>query len=320
MGQNWIVRAASSGRSGAAETTLDRQVAAALEYQRLMRLPRLETMTPVAARAYAEADLGPAELDPAPMAHITDATIGDPRVPVRIYVPKDAGRNWLVWCHGGGGVIGSIRGADPVARYIAARTRCTVASVGYRLAPDDPHPAAIEDACSAWEGLLPRVPDGGRIAIGGDSFGGFLAVHVDRYARESGVRPPDLQLLVYPMIDLTMSSPSIERYGEGYLLTKPMMEYFRGHYEPSPDAAREGSPHFWPDVTGAAPAIIATAGFDPLVDEGNGWAERLQEAGVPVRHHCYDSLIHGFLSLAGLVRAAQAALDEVCDDVVEMMG
>lgn len=320
MAQDWLVRAVTRSRTTGLDAGLDRQVAAALEYERVMKLPGLHTMEPEAARAYAESSLAAAELDPVPMAEIIDTTIDDRRTPVRIFVPHDAGPNWIVWLHGGGGVIGSIRGAEPVTRYLAAKTRCTVASVDYRLAPEDKHPAAIEDACTAWEALVQRVPAAGRAVVAGDSFGGFLSAHVERHARTAGVRPPDLQVLVYPLVDLTLASPSIDRFAEGYLLTRAMIHYFRDHYL-SPDDDREAaSPWFWDDVTGSAPAIVVTAGFDPLVDEGDAWAARLQAAGVEVRHQCYSALVHGFLSLAGIVRAARAALDQTCDDILDMLG
>jgi acetyl esterase len=326
MSSDWLVNAASRKRSQGIDAALDRQVAAALEYQRVRGLTNLAALDPVAARVFAETNVGAAELDPAPMAEVIDITCratGEAagRIPVRLFVPHGAGPNWIVWFHGGGGVIGSIAGAEPVTRYLAARTRCTVASVGYRLAPEDPHPAAIDDACAAWEALVQRVPAGGRVAVGGDSFGGFLSIHVDRFARESSVRPSDLQILVYPVVDLTMSSASIDRYAEGYLLTREMMSYFHGHYVGSQDP-RGPSPMFWDDgaLAGASPAIVVTAGYDPLVDEGNAWAQRLQAAGTPVMHHCYASLVHGFLSLAGVVRAAHAAIDEVCEEIVQILG
>lgn len=319
MASDWFVRLAGRGRSTGQDRVLDRQVAAALEYARLRRLPPLETMDPVDARAFAEANLGPTEFPPVPMAEVIDTELGHDRIPARIYVPHDAGKNWIVWFHGGGGVIGSIAGADPTVRYLADRTRCTIASVGYRLGPEDKHPAAIDDATEAWEALVARAPAGAKIAVGGDSFGGFLTAHVDRHTRQAGQRRPDLQVMFYPLVDLTLTSPSIERYADGYLLTRSMMHYFRDHYL-SPDDDREaGSPWYWPDVEGSAPAIVVTAGFDPLVDEGNAWANRLAEAGVRVRHHCYESLIHGFLSLAGVVRAAHAAVDEVCAEIVELL-
>ncbi len=321
MKTDWAVRLASRGRSQGNDETLDRQVAAVLEYQRLARLPALETMEPAAARAFAESNFEASELDAEAMAEVIDTTVTHDRIPVRIFVPHDAGPHWLVWCHGGGGVIGSIDGAERVTRYLAEHTKCTVASVGYRLGPEDKHPAAIDDACAAWEALVARVPAGGRVAIGGDSFGGFLAVHVDGDARRRGIRAPDLQVLVYPVLDLTLTSPSIDRFADGYLLTRPMIHYFRDQYLNNADEQHTGSPWFWPaDVLAdAAPAIVATAGFDPLVDEGDAWAGRLATAGVTVRHHRHDSLVHGFISLAGIVRAARSALDRICVDVVELL-
>jgi acetyl esterase len=321
MKSDWFVRLASRRRSEGPDAGLDRQVAAALEYQRIARLAPLESLEPVAARKHAEANLEVTELAPEPMAEVIDTTLTHDRIPVRIFVPHDAGKNWLVWFHGGGGVIGSIDGSERVTRYIAEHTKCTVASVGYRLGPEDKHPMAIEDACAAWEALVARVQPGARVAVGGDSFGGFLAVHVDRDARQRGVRQPDLQVLVYPLLDMTLTSPSIDRYAEGYLLTKAIMQYFRDHYLNNAQEQETASPWFWPEdaLTGAAPAIVVTAGYDPLVDEGNEWAGRLAEADVTVRHHCHDSLVHGFLSLAGIVQAARSATDQICVEIVELL-
>jgi acetyl esterase len=321
MRSDWFVRLAGQKRSAGLDAALDRQVAAALEYQRVARLPPLESMDPVRAREFSEEQLGASELDPEPMAEITDTTLTHDRIPARIYVPHDASANWIVWCHGGGGVIGSIDGSERVTRYLAEHTKCTVASVGYRLGPEDKHPAAIDDACAAWEALAERMPEGARSAIGGDSFGGYLSVHVEREMRRRKGRAPDAQILVYPLLDMTLTSPSIDKYAEGYLLTKSMMTWFRDHYLNNADERQTGSPWFWPDkeLAGAAPAIILTAGFDPLVDEGNAWAERLTRASVTVRHHCHESLIHGFLSLAGIVRAAKSAIDQLCVEIVETL-
>jgi acetyl esterase len=127
-------------------------------------------------------------------------------------------------------------------------------------------------------------------------------------------------VLVYPVLDLTHSSPSVERYADGYLLSKAMILYFRGHYLSSAEERESASPWFWDDLGNSAPAIVVTAGFDPLLDEGNAWADRLRTSGVPVRHACHDSLVHGFLSLAGIVRAAHRAIDELCDEIVEVLG
>lgn len=316
MKTDWIVSLAGRGRSQGADAVLDRQVAAAVEYQRLAKLPPLESMNPEKARRFSESNLDAAELAAEPMAHVTDTTVGDQRTPVRIFEPMNAGPDWIIWFHGGGGVIGSIAGSERICRYLAAHTGHTVASVGYRLGPEDKHPAAIDDACSAWEVLVDRIPAGGRAVVGGDSFGGFLAAHVDHWSRQAGVRPPDLQALIYPITDLRLVSPSIDKYAEGYLLTKSMMQYFLGHYLNDTDDREAASPHFWSDVAGSAPALVVTAGFDPLVDEGDAWAARLAEAGVAVHHRRYDSLVHGFLSLAGIVRAAHAAVDDICQEIV----
>lgn len=318
MSSDWIVRLASRGRAKDIAAGLDPQVAAALEYQRLARMPGIETMDPVRARVFTEENLGAAELALEPMRHVVDTTVGEQRLPVRIFEPNGAGNDWFVWLHGGGGVIGSINGSEPICRYMAARTKYTVASVGYRLGPEDKHPAAVDDACAAWEALLDRVPAGARIIIGGDSWGGYLSAHVDRWARQAGVRQPDLQVLVYPAIDLRHPFPSIEQFAEGFLLTKPMIAYFERHYLNETDDLYAISPIAWADdLAGSAPALVVTAGFDPLVDEGDDWARRLKDAGVPVHHLRHDSLIHGFLSLAGVVRAARAAVDQMCQEIVD---
>jgi acetyl esterase len=312
MKQGWLVNVVGRKR---ADAGLDRQIAAALEFERLAKLPSLDTMDPDAARRFAESGMSPLDVEPAAMAEVIDLVAGG--VPVRIFVPHDASEHWLIYFHGGGGVIGSVKASEPATRYLAEKTKCTVASVDYRLGPEHKHPAAIEDACAAYKALLDRVP--GKVAVGGDSFGGYLAAHVDHWARRAGVRKPDAQLLIYPVVDLTLTSPSIDRLGIGYLLTEKTIRWMLGHYLHAEDSREAASPWFWTDLEGSAPAIVATAGFDPLVDEGDAWAERLRNAGVTVRHRPYDSMIHGFLSLAGAVDAARAAVDELCRDLVEML-
>jgi len=238
---------------------------------------------------------------------------------VRIFVPPDAAAHWIIYFHGGGGVIGSIRSSEPVTRLLAAQTRCVVASVEYRLGPEHRHPAAIDDAYAAWDALAARA-GAGRAAIAGDSFGGYLAAQVDHRARARGSRRPDLQVLIYPAVDMTQSSPSIDRLAEGYLLTRSLIRWFRGNYLNPNDDRRAASPMFWSDHRGAARALIATAGYDPLIDEGERYADLLRAAGTEVRHRSYPSLIHGFLSLAGGVAAARAAIDELCGDTRELLG
>jgi acetyl esterase len=315
-----LVGVVARGRQRGNDAELDRQVAAVLEAERLLRLPALDTMEPVRARAFAAAGLSPLDTPRTAMAEVIDTTMPGPAgaIPVRIFVPPGAGPDWIVYFHGGGGVIGSIASAEPATRLIAAQTRCVVASVDYRLGPEHRHPAAIDDACAAFTALATRA-GAGRIAVAGDSFGGFLAAHVDHHARAAGGRRPDLQILIYPTVDLTFSSPSVERNAEGYLLTRAMMTWFRSNYLNPSDDRRAASPMFWPSLAGAAPVLLATAGFDPLVDEGARYAGQLRDAGTAVRHRQYPSLIHGFLSLAGGVDAARAAVDELCSDIRELL-
>ncbi|MBC7976598.1 MAG: alpha/beta hydrolase [Myxococcales bacterium] len=314
-----MARVIARGRQRGLDSDLDRQIAAVLEAQRILRLPAIDTMTPPRARAFAESGLSALDLPTTAMAEVIDTTVagrGGP-VPVRIFVPPNAGPNWIVYLHGGGGVIGSIRSSEPVTRLLAAQTGCVVASVGYRLGPEHRHPAAIDDACAAWDALAPRAE--GRVAVAGDSFGGYLSAHVDHHTLATGSRRPDLQILIYPTVDLTLTSPSIERHAEGYLLTKAMMHWFRNNYLNPTDDRRAVSPWFWPTLRGSARALIATAGYDPLVDEGDRYADKLRAAGTAVRLRQYPSLVHGFLSMAGVVVAARAAIDELCADVRELL-
>ena len=313
MSSRRFVQLAARGRASDADMSLDRQVAAALEFARITKLPELESMTPANARRFAESGMSPLDLDATPMAEVIDTVASG--VPARIFIPYEAGRDWLIYFHGGGGVIGSIASSEPVTRYLAARTRCTVASVEYRLGPEDKHPAAVDDACAAYRALVERVSTGGHVAVGGDSFGGYLAVQVEHLA----ARRPDLQVLIYPLLDMTLTSPSIERHREGYLLTKSMIHWFRNHYLHDTDDRRAASPWFWSDLEGTAPAIVVTAGFDPLVDEGDAWAGRLRAAGTKVVHRRHASLVHGFLSMGGAIQAARAATDELCADIVELL-
>ncbi len=299
-------------RRDGVDRALDPQVAAILELQRMVRLPSLESMEPAEARRFAAEGFSPFDVATVPMAEVIDTHVAN--IPVRIFVPHGAGDDWIVYFHGGGGVIGSVDASEPVTRLVAAQTRCTVASVEYRLGPEHKHPAAIEDAIAAWDGLMPRVR--GHAAVAGDSFGGFLSAHVAHGTRG---RKPDLQVLTYPLVDLTLAARSIAQFAEGYLLTRSMIHWFRDHYLHPDDDQRAGSPAYFGDLRGSSPAIVVTAGYDPLVDEGDAYAAALAAAGVPVVHRRHDSLIHGFLSLAGSVGAAREALDQQCRDIVDSL-
>jgi acetyl esterase len=261
------------------------------------------------------------EGEPDEVASVDDRTIPGPAgdIPVRVYRPAGSATDdtlpILVWYHGGGYVIGDLETADGAARKLANRAGAVVVSVDYRLAPEAPYPAATDDGWAALQWVAANGDEIGgdttRLAVGGDSAGGNLAACMAVRARNEGAPALRHQLLVYPWLDMTLTSPSIEENAEGYLLTRDGMVWFRDHYMAATDLKDpEASPSLADDLSGVAPATIITAGFDPLRDEGDQYAERLRDAGVAVDHHRYDSLIHGFFGMGMVSPACAAAVDE----------
>lgn len=299
---------------------LDPQLAAGLAWAARFG-PHLERMTPVDARRASTATFGVFNAAPVAMAAIHDVRAPGPAgpIPVRVYVPHRHAGGMLVHFHGGGGVIGSVDSSDAFVRDLAARAGCVIASVEYRLAPEHPHPAAIDDAVLAWPWLVGHAArwgaDPARVAVGGDSFGGFLAAWVERRTRTAGLPRPRLCLLIYPLLDLTHAAPSYQLFAEGFGLTAPVVQWFRRHYAPDPASWRPASPLFVDDVDDVAPTLLVAAGFDALRDEGRAWAARVSAAGGAIRHRCHDDLIHGFIDLTGVCRAARAAVDAFADDL-----
>lgn len=237
-------------------------------------------------------------------------------LPVRVYTPEEAvGANHgvLLWFHGGGWVIGDLDTADATCRHLANGSGAVVVSVDYRLAPEHRCPAALDDcaAALAWTAENGELlgADVSRVAVGGDSAGGHLAASLcQRTLREFG---PDIdfQLLVYPVTDLTLSHPSIDENAEGYFLTKKTMLWFRDHYLGDQDPADAAvSPLRAEDLSGLPPALVITAEYDPLRDEGEAYARRLEEAGVPTRHVRYDGQIHGFFAMTSMLDDARHAV------------
>jgi acetyl esterase len=255
----------------------------------------------------------------AEVASIEDVAIPGPNGPVRIRIYRPAGAEpplpVLVFFHGGGWVIGSLDTHDGVCRALCARTPCAVVSVDYRLAPEYRYPAALEDAWAATVWVAERAQelmlDPGAVAIGGDSSGGNLAALVALRARDHGM-PLRFQLLVYPACGSTFDWPSYRENGEGYGLTLNSMRWYLDHYM-GPDADAVGAevaPLDAADLSGVAPALVLTAEFDPLRDEGEAYARRLEESGVPVALSRYDGQVHGFIRMPALIRRAEDALDE----------
>jgi acetyl esterase len=249
---------------------------------------------------------------PAPVASVVDRTIPGPGgdLPVRIYRDDVEGSpGILVWYHGGGWVIGDLDTADATARTLATEGGCVVVSVDYRLSPEHAHPAALDDAWAALAWVRANGAELGgdpsRVAVGGDSAGGHLAALTAQRAAREGI---DLrhQLLVYPVTDLGAADGSRVSNGEGYLLTQDTMAWFEECYLQGQDAGA-ASP-LGGDVAGVAPAHVLTAGFDPLRDEGEAYAEALAAAGVAVVDDRYPTLIHGFFAMGAVTPLAVDAV------------
>lgn len=243
-------------------------------------------------------------------------------IPVRAYRPAGTAAGEvlpaLVFFHGGGWVIGDLDTHDVVCRQIANAARCAVFSVEYRLAPEAPFPAAVDDCVAATAYVMEQASalavDARRVAVGGDSAGGNLATVVALVARDSGGPAPCFQLLVYPATDQRSGHPSHERNAEGYLLTRQAMIYFRGHYLPREVDWLDwrASPLLASSLAGLPPAYVITAGYDPLVDEGRAYAERLVRDGVKTEYHDYPDMVHGFLLMGGVLDTANAAVADCC--------
>ena len=238
-------------------------------------------------------------------------------IPLRLYRGLGTGAGAplpvLVFFHGGGWTIGDLDTHDIVCRTLANKARCAVVAVDYRLGPEHKFPAAVEDCIAAtrWvagQGAALGI-DAERLAVGGDSAGGNLATVVAIALRDAGGPPLAFQALVYPATDQRMDSASHAQFGEGYLLTRNNMVWFRDNYlAPADYDDWRASPIRAADLARLPPAHIITAGYDPLVDEGRAYSERLVAAGVPVLYECFEGMAHGFLTMGGAVAAANHAL------------
>jgi acetyl esterase len=214
-------------------------------------------------------------------------------------------------------MFGGLDSHDSLCRAICNGAPCVVAAVDYRLAPEHKFPAAVEDAFAAIRYIGANSPEFGidatRIAAGGDSAGANLVAVAAIEFRDSGGPQLRLQLLLYPVTDLSMDSVSYREMGQGYLLTRERMSYFREQYLRSERdiADWRASPLKVRDLSNLPPALVVTASHDPLVDEGRSYAERLMEAGIPVEYRCYDGAIHGFLTMAGTIDAGKVGTSQI---------
>lgn len=236
---------------------------------------------------------------------------------LRVYRPvKGEKLPALVYFHGGGWTIGDIDTHDVLCRQLAIGARCVVVSVDYRLAPEYPFPAAVEDCFAATRHVADNAAklNIGSIAVGGDSAGGNLAATVSLMARDAGGPAIAFELLIYPATDQRGGTPSNERNGQGYLLTRDAMEYFRRGYLPDEKDWLDwrASPLLAKSHANLPPALVITAGYDPLLDEGRAYAERLKAAGVRVEYREYADMVHGFILFGGVLDTANAAVAECC--------
>ena len=283
-------------------------------------LPALQDLTPEAARAQFEAGTkARLEVFPAPpVAAALDRTIPGPAgpMPVRIYrdSQEPASRPALVWYHGGGHVIGSLDTHDATCRNLCREAGCVVVSVDYRMGPEHPFPAAVDDCFAAVRWLAEHGPEIGvdpeRLAVGGDSAGGNLAAVTALLARDAGGPALRHQLLVYPVTDYRCASASYDRYARGYgTLEAESMRWFQRHYLGGADAAADwrASPLLATDLSGLPPALVITAECDVLRDEGAAYAERLAASGTPCVHVPFAGMIHGFFGLLGITDPAGEA-------------
>ena len=222
----------------------------------------------------------------------------------------------LMYFHGGGWTIGDVDTHDVLCRELAVGARCVVFSVDYRLAPEYPFPAAVDDcfaaACYVAENAAKLKIQG--IAVGGDSAGGNLAATVALLARDAGGPALAFQLLIYPATDQRMSSASHQRNGQGYLLTADSIRYFRGNYLPNERDWSDwrASPLLAKNHANLPPALLITAGYDPLVDEGRAYADKLRGAGAKVVYREFADMVHGFILFGGVIDTANAAVAECC--------
>jgi acetyl esterase len=291
------------------------------EYQAMLaelaqaEAPAMRDMTPAQARE-AYRMMRPVNPDLTGCS-ISDASCPGPagnEIPLRIYRPDGKGPfGILVYFHGGGWVIGDLDCADAACRDLAATADCIIVSVDYRLAPEHPYPAAPDDcmAATAWVADQASALGGnGRLAVGGESAGGNLAAVVSQQARDRGGPAIDFQLLLYPVVDADLSRGSYQENGEGYLLDTETMRWFWGHYCPDEAPRREpaASPLLAPNLANLPPALVLTAEFDPLRDEGAAYAQALRDAGSEATYQCLDGLIHDFLATAAFFQSARRGL------------
>lgn len=251
-------------------------------------------------------------------------------IPIRIYTSGNEGpRPILVFFHGGGFVLGTLDEFDPFCAFLSEGGACTVVSVDYRLAPEHRFPGAVEDAVAALRWVASHAAELGgdpsRLAVAGDSAGANLASVLGQMTRDPGFPALSLQILICPWVDLSDASEteaSFRHFGGGLWLSRANLRWYRDHYVERAESAEHSlaSPLRAERFQGVPPALIITAEFDVLADQGRAYALRLEEAGVPVTFRQYPGMLHDFVVLPGKFTEARAAIEQITEALVELSG
>lgn len=296
------------------------QARALLDFIESRGIPPTHTLSPADSRHFYRERRSITQPAPPEVALVSDLKAAGPHGTIALRLYRPAGSHAadvlpvLVYYHGGGWVIGDLETHDTLCRELANGSGCAVVAVDYRLAPEHPFPAAVDDALAATHWVHAHAAelqlDPSRLAVGGDSAGGNLAAVVAIAARDSGTLPIAFQLLIYPATDQHGTAPSHTANGSGYLLTRDTIQYFVGHYLPEPALLRDwrASPLLHANLTGLPPALVLTAGYDPLRDEGAAYADSLTSAGNHASYVCFERQIHGFITMGRVLDEAHTAV------------
>lgn len=306
---------------------IDPQVQALRERSAAAGLTPLYQLSLAEARARDLADIQAAGGDPEPVDEVRDEQVAGPAGPlaIRVYRPSaDGPLPVLIYLYGGGWTLGNLETCDAICRRLANSAPCVVVSASYRLAPEDPFPAAVHDCFAAVRQIAARAREFGgdpaRVTVGGDSAGGNLAAVVALLARDEGGPSLAGQLLVYPNTDSLAETESMAQNTDTAFFNPLSVAWYRSHYLAEPEDAADPlvSPLRAEDLSGLPPALVITAEYDPLRDEGEQYAKRLADSGVPTRLSRYDGMIHGFFAMSGVLDAGGRALDEAAEFLREL--
>jgi len=288
------------------------------------QIPPTHTLSPAEARAFYRERRAVTQPDPPAIAEIHELMAIGPHgpIPLRLYHPQAAAERKappavLVYFHGGGWVIGDLDTHDTLCRELANGSGCAVVAVDYRMGPEQRFPAAVDDCIAATRWVSEHAADIGvdasRLALGGDSAGGNLAAVVAIALRDAGDLPVRYQLLIYPATDQRRGWPSHTRNAQGYLLTADTMAYFHDHYiaDEAQDLDWRASPLLHPDLSRLPPALVLTAGYDPLRDEALQYSHQLTQAGNRCTHILFERQIHGFMTMGRVIDEANTAV-QIC--------